>query len=111
MFAIFGAKHDRQDQNAADYCAYNKKSGSGSPKHCAHVSDEAEHWRDHHDEFPVACTQAREPLVTKKMKQQVARGNPQSNGKRITERGSIWTVTLQKVGDNWRITGWAWSKH
>jgi len=33
------------------------------------------------------------------------------NGKRITERGSIWTVTLQKVADNWRITGWAWAKH
>ena len=33
------------------------------------------------------------------------------NGKRITESGSIWTVTLQKVADGWRITGWAWSKH
>jgi hypothetical protein len=33
------------------------------------------------------------------------------NGKRTTERGSIWTVTLQKVADNWRITGWAWAKH
>ena len=33
------------------------------------------------------------------------------NGKQITERGSIWTVTLQKVADSWHITGWAWSKH
>jgi hypothetical protein len=33
------------------------------------------------------------------------------NGRRITENGSIWTVTLQKVADSWRITGWAWSKH
>ena len=33
------------------------------------------------------------------------------NGRRITESGSIWTVTLQKIADSWRITGWAWSKH
>jgi hypothetical protein len=33
------------------------------------------------------------------------------NGKRITERRSILTVALQKVADNWRITGWAWAKH
>jgi hypothetical protein len=33
------------------------------------------------------------------------------NGRRITEHGSIWTITLQKVADSWRITGWAWSKH
>jgi len=33
------------------------------------------------------------------------------NGKRITERGSILTVALQKSAESWRITGWAWAKH
>jgi hypothetical protein len=33
------------------------------------------------------------------------------NGKRLTQRGSTLTVALQKVSDNWRITGWAWAKH
>ncbi len=32
-------------------------------------------------------------------------------GKRYTQHGSILTVVLQKVGENWRITGWAWAKH
>ncbi len=33
------------------------------------------------------------------------------NGKRAAERGSIWTVTLQKIADAWRVTGWAWARH
>jgi ketosteroid isomerase-like protein len=33
------------------------------------------------------------------------------NGKRTTERGALWTVALQKIGTNWRITGWTWSRH
>jgi hypothetical protein len=33
------------------------------------------------------------------------------NGKRTTETGSLLTVTLQKAGDDWQITAWAWSKH
>jgi ketosteroid isomerase-like protein len=31
------------------------------------------------------------------------------NGKRITQRGSVWTMALQKVADGWRIVGWAWA--
>jgi ketosteroid isomerase-like protein len=33
------------------------------------------------------------------------------NGKPLAERGSIWTLTLQKIADAWRITGWAWARH
>ena len=33
------------------------------------------------------------------------------NGKRATESGSTWTLTLQKTGNDWLITSWAWSKH
>ena len=32
------------------------------------------------------------------------------NGKRVTERDPILTVTLQKIADSWRIAGWAWAK-
>ena len=32
------------------------------------------------------------------------------NGKRVTERDPILTVTLQKTADSWRIAGWAWAK-
>ena len=32
------------------------------------------------------------------------------NGKRKTERRSILTVALQKVADDWLISGWAWAK-
>ena len=31
-------------------------------------------------------------------------------GKRLTESGSILTVTLQNDVNGWRITGWAWAK-
>jgi ketosteroid isomerase-like protein len=31
--------------------------------------------------------------------------------KLVKEIGSLLTVTLQKSGAGWRITGWAWSKH
>ncbi len=33
------------------------------------------------------------------------------NGKPMKEKASIWTFALQKLGQNWRIVGWAWSKH
>ena len=32
-------------------------------------------------------------------------------GKATAEKGSIFTVTLQKLAEGWRITGWAWAKH
>ncbi|HEY6860503.1 MAG TPA: hypothetical protein VI358_12050 [Pseudolabrys sp.] len=32
------------------------------------------------------------------------------NGKRVSERDPILTVSLQKIADTWRIAGWAWSK-
>lgn len=32
-------------------------------------------------------------------------------GKPVKETGSIFTLTLQKGGAGWRITGWAWAKH
>ena len=32
------------------------------------------------------------------------------NGKRVSERDPILTVTLQNIADTWRIAGWAWSK-
>jgi len=32
------------------------------------------------------------------------------NGKRVSERDPLLTVSLQKVADTWRIAGWAWSK-
>lgn len=32
-------------------------------------------------------------------------------GKPVKETGSIITLTLQKGGAAWRITGWAWAKH
>ena len=32
------------------------------------------------------------------------------NGKRVKEIGSTFTVALQKVGADWRITGWSWGK-
>jgi hypothetical protein len=33
------------------------------------------------------------------------------NGKPVKEHGSIMAISLQKVGSDWRITGWAWAKH
>ena len=32
-------------------------------------------------------------------------------GKTVNEAGSIITLTLQKSGTGWHITGWAWAKH
>jgi ketosteroid isomerase-like protein len=32
-------------------------------------------------------------------------------GKPMSEKGSIFTLALQKLADGWRITGWAWAKH
>ena len=32
-------------------------------------------------------------------------------GKPTAEKGSIFTVALQKLPAGWRITGWAWAKH
>ncbi len=32
------------------------------------------------------------------------------NGKPVKERDALMTVSLQKDGAGWRITGWAWSK-
>jgi ketosteroid isomerase-like protein len=32
------------------------------------------------------------------------------NGKRVSERDPLLTVSLQKTADTWRIAGWAWSK-
>lgn len=32
-------------------------------------------------------------------------------GKATAEKGSTFTVTLQKLAEGWRITGWAWAKH
>ena len=40
-----------------------------------------------------------------------ARFTYKDNGKRVTERGALWTFALQKVASNWRITGWTWSRH
>jgi ketosteroid isomerase-like protein len=33
------------------------------------------------------------------------------NGKAVQETGSTLTIALQKSGDAWRMTGWAWAKH
>ena len=33
------------------------------------------------------------------------------NGKAVQETGSTLTIALQKNGDAWRMTGWAWAKH
>lgn len=33
------------------------------------------------------------------------------HGKRVTESGSVFTVTLKKLAAGWRITGWAWAAH
>lgn len=33
------------------------------------------------------------------------------NGKPVTERNAVFTVSLRKFASGWRITGWAWSKH
>jgi ketosteroid isomerase-like protein len=32
------------------------------------------------------------------------RGNP------ITQTGAIYTVALRKIGEEWRLTAWAWAK-
>lgn len=32
-------------------------------------------------------------------------------GKTTAEKGSTFTLTLQKLAEGWRITGWAWAKH
>jgi len=29
---------------------------------------------------------------------------------RVTQTGAIWTVALRRVGDEWRLTAWAWAK-
>jgi hypothetical protein len=34
-----------------------------------------------------------------------------AHGKPVTEKNSIFTVALQRLGGNWRITGWAWAAH
>jgi hypothetical protein len=33
------------------------------------------------------------------------------SGRQFNERNSIWTLTLLKVAEGWRIAGWAWAKH
>ena|ERR1044072_8303797 len=33
-----------------------------------------------------------------------------AHGKEITQTGSTMTLALHKIGDQWRIAGWAWSK-
>lgn len=30
--------------------------------------------------------------------------------RRVTQSGAIFTTALRKVGDDWRITAWAWAK-
>jgi ketosteroid isomerase-like protein len=32
-------------------------------------------------------------------------------GKKVTESGSVWTLSLQKGPEGWRIKGWAWGQH
>ncbi len=32
------------------------------------------------------------------------------NGKQVKEAGATLTIALQKSGNNWRITAWAWSR-
>ncbi len=32
-------------------------------------------------------------------------------GKPVNETGAVLTVALQKMGNVWRMTGWAWSRH
>lgn len=34
----------------------------------------------------------------------------QQNGKPVKEAGATITIALQKSGNNWRITAWAWSR-
>jgi len=31
-------------------------------------------------------------------------------GKRVTQTGAMFTVALRKVGAEWRLTAWAWTK-
>jgi ketosteroid isomerase-like protein len=31
-------------------------------------------------------------------------------GKQVTQSGSVYTVALRKVDDDWRLTAWAWAK-
>jgi ketosteroid isomerase-like protein len=31
-------------------------------------------------------------------------------GKLIDEAHSVWTISLQKTADGWRVTGWAWAQ-
>ena len=31
-------------------------------------------------------------------------------GRQITQTGSMYTVALRKVGEEWRLTAWAWAK-
>ena len=32
------------------------------------------------------------------------------HGKQVTQTGPLYTVALRKVGDEWRLTAWAWAK-
>jgi ketosteroid isomerase-like protein len=32
------------------------------------------------------------------------------HGKPVDEAHSVWTVSLHKTADGWRVTGWAWSQ-
>jgi ketosteroid isomerase-like protein len=32
------------------------------------------------------------------------------HGNQVTQTGSVFTVALRKVGDEWRLTAWAWAK-
>lgn len=32
------------------------------------------------------------------------------DGKTMSEKGSVWTVALQKTKAGWRISGWSWSR-
>jgi hypothetical protein len=31
-------------------------------------------------------------------------------GKQVIQTDSVFTVALRNVGDDWRLTAWAWSK-
>lgn len=31
-------------------------------------------------------------------------------GKPVDETNSVWTISLQKSADGWRVTGWAWGQ-
>jgi ketosteroid isomerase-like protein len=78
---------------AADFDAYNKKSG---------ITDPA-----------VTLAKARHVDVSGDRAYAVipATFSCKEKGKKLTESGSVFTAALQKSSAGWVITGWAWSKH